>query len=214
MKKKIIVIALATLSLGLGGCATVVNGTNQDVKFQSDPEGAVIELITGGTCETPCEYSMKRGHDSRVSFSLDGYKSEFVYLQSRLGGGAFGNILLGGPIGAVVDGSNGASNNIYPRPVYIRLVPVGSDEAAVLLDKKGEVISTVSEHNDKVREDVEKGLQKQGIIPNGEVSGNFSIWNNTLFLQSFFNIFPNFVIMFGNCADNLTLFIQQHSGFV
>ncbi len=165
-------LSISVLSLGLGGCATVLNGTSQDLAFQSDPEGAAIELISGGTCVTPCEFSMKRGDDSRVTFTKDGYKTESVYIQSRLAGSTFGNIIAGGGIGAVVDGSNGASNRLYPKPVYIRMVPVGSDEEAVLLDKDGEVISTVAEHNAKVAEDVEKGLEKQGYFPRGEASSN------------------------------------------
>lgn len=124
MKKVIMVVGFAMMSLGLGGCATVLNGTNQEVGFMSDPDGAVVKISTGQTCTTPCEYSMKRGKDLRVDFNLEDYQPEYVYVQSRLGGSTFGNIIMGGGIGAVVDGSNGASNNLYPRPVYIRLVPL------------------------------------------------------------------------------------------
>ena len=69
-----------------------------------------------------------------------------------------GNIILGGGIGAAVDGGNGASNVLYPRPLMVKLAPLGSGEPALLLDKDGEVISTVDEHNDKVREDVAKTI--------------------------------------------------------
>ena len=155
----------ALLALGLGGCATVMNGTSQPVEFRSDPTGAEVELVTGLKCETPCEYSLKRGDDSVVTFTREGYKSETVYIQSRTGGATVGNILAGGIIGGVIDGSNGASNHLYPDPVSIRLVPVGSDEAAVLLDKEGQAISTVAEYNTKVAEDVKKGLGEQGLRP-------------------------------------------------
>lgn len=149
----------------LGGCATVLNGTSQPVAFDSDPRGAQIELITGLKCVTPCNYGMKRGEDSQVTFTREGYNPATVYIQSRTGGSTFGNILVGGIIGGVVDASNGASNHLYPNPVYIRLVPVGSTDDAVLLDKKGEVISTVSEYNAKVADDVKKGMAAKGRIP-------------------------------------------------
>lgn len=167
MKKIISICAMSVMALGLSGCATVLNGTNQDVQFLSDPDGAVVELVTGQTCTTPCEYELKRGNDLRVDFNKEGYKPEFVYVQSRLGGSAFGNIIAGGGIGAVVDGSNGASNRLFPRPVYIRLVPIGSNEEAVLLGEDGEVIATVAEHNAEVGEDVRKGLEKQGLFEKG-----------------------------------------------
>jgi len=47
----------------------------------------------------------------------------------------------------------------------VRLAPVGSTQNAVLLNKKGEVISTVDEYNAKVAEDVLEGLQGQGHYP-------------------------------------------------
>ena len=167
MKKFVSTAALAVAAIGLSGCATVMNGTSQPVTFNSDPDGATIELISGLSCVTPCEYEMKRGDDSMVTFSKDGYEPVSVYMQSRLGGSTFGNIIAGGIIGGVVDGSNGASNRLYPNPVYVRMVPAGSGDAPVLLDKKGEVISTVAEYNAKVADDVIKGLEKQGLYAKG-----------------------------------------------
>lgn len=168
MRHLICVAALSTSCLGLGGCATVMNGTSQPVEFTSEPTGADVALVTGLKCETPCGFSMKRGKDSVVTFTKDGYKSETVYIQSRTGGSAIGNVLAGGIIGGIVDGSNGASNHLYPDPVSIRLVPTGSSQQAVLLDKKGTVIATVAEYNAKVVDDVNKGLQEQGLRPMGE----------------------------------------------
>ncbi|HEU4651027.1 MAG TPA: PEGA domain-containing protein [Croceibacterium sp.] len=160
-------LALAGLAASLSGCATVLNGTSQPVAFQSDPSGADIELISGLKCSTPCEYSMKRGNDSRVTFTKPGYEPVMVYIQSRTGGSVAGNILAGGIIGGVVDASNGASNHLYPDPVSVRMVPTGSSEQPVLLDKDGQVISTVAEYNAKVAADVLEGLEGQGQFPSG-----------------------------------------------
>lgn len=155
----------ALMSTSLGGCATIMNGTNQPAEFQSEPAGATIELANRLTCETPCKFEMKRGKDSKVVFTRDGYQTAEVYIQSRTGGGTFGNVLAGGIIGGVVDGSNGASNHLYPDPVFVRLVPIGSTDQAVLLNKKGEIISTVAQYNAGVAADVEKGLREQGLYP-------------------------------------------------
>lgn len=171
MKRLLSVAALCAASIDLGACATVINGTSQPVEFESDPQGAQVELVSGLKCETPCKYSMKRGHDSRVTFTREGYEPVTVYIQSRTGGGVAGNILAGGLIGGVVDASNGAANHLYPDPVSVRLVPLGSGEKPVLLNKKGEVISTVEAYNAKVVDDVLEGLEEQGHYPMGAAAG-------------------------------------------
>jgi len=172
MKKVIWAVTLCGAAVNLGGCATVVNGTSQPVAFQSDPAGAQVRLISGLTCETPCQYSMKRGNDSQVVFTKDGFEPVTVYIQSRTGGGVAGNILAGGIIGGVVDVANGASNHLYPDPVIVRMVRTGSTDKAVLIGKDGEVISTVDEYNAKVADDVLEGLQGQGHLAVASAGGS------------------------------------------
>jgi hypothetical protein len=158
---------VAATALALSGCATVINGTSQDVQIASEPSGAQAKLTNGTTCTTPCEVNLKRRHDLRVDLTKDGYKSVYVLVQSRTGGAAAGNILLGGLIGGVVDGSNGASNHLAPNPVSVKLIPLGSDGQEILLDKKGKDAGTVQAHNDKVRTDVAKtiGADAAGVQP-------------------------------------------------
>jgi hypothetical protein len=170
VKKFVSVAALAAASFGVTGCATVMNGTSQPVAFQSEPAGAVVKLVSGQSCTTPCEYQLKRGKDSMVTYAKDGFQPVSVYIQSRTGGATFGNFIAGGIIGGVVDGSNGASNHLYPDPVYVRLVAVGSTDAPVLLDKKGAVIATVAEYNAKVEADVLRGLEEQGLYASGHAA--------------------------------------------
>lgn len=64
-----------------------------------------------------------------------------------------------------MDGGNGASNTLAPRPLSVRLAPTGSGKQAMLLDKDGKEMMSVKEHNDKVRADVAKtvGNQSAGI---------------------------------------------------
>lgn len=165
MKKKIAVVAMLALSVSISGCATILNGTSQDVAFNSEPAGAVVELNTGANCVTPCTFSMRRGDDASITVNKPGFQPVTVYIQSRLGGSAFGNIIAGGIIGGVVDGSNGASNHLHPNPVYVRLVAVGASGEAELLDEDGAVISTVAAHNAEVGDDVRSGIEGQGGVP-------------------------------------------------
>ncbi|PSJ43112.1 hypothetical protein C7I55_01625 [Sphingomonas deserti] len=150
------IMLAAAAAVNLGGCATVVNGTKTDYKTQTRPEGASVRFSNGKTCTTPCEIELRRKDDLRADITLAGHKPTYVLIQSKLGGSTFGNILLGGGVGAVVDGANGASNRLHPAPLIVRLAPEGSDEGAVLLDREGKVMKTVKAHNDSVRVDVAK----------------------------------------------------------
>jgi len=168
MKNVAMTMSLA-LAINLAGCATVLNGTDTSYTAASQPDGAAVKFSNGATCTTPCKLEFRRKDDLRADLTLPGHKPTYVLIQSKLGGSAFGNILLGGGIGAIVDGSNGASNRLYPRPLIVRLAPEGSEGGAVLLDKDGKVVSTVKAHNDLVRVDVAKklGAQSAGIDGSG-----------------------------------------------
>jgi len=153
---KLIVILTAALATNVAGCATVMNGTNTPYTTVTQPTGAAVKFTNGASCTTPCDLELRRKDDVRADVTLSGHKPTYVLIQSKLGGTAFGNLLLGGGVGAIVDGSNGASNKLYPRPLIIRLAPEGSEGGAVLLDEKGNVFKTVKAHNDSVRADVSK----------------------------------------------------------
>ena len=155
---------VAATSLALGGCATVINGTSQDVKFQSDPGGAEVRLTGGQNCTTPCEVSLKRRSDLRADFAKPGYKPAYVLIQSKTGGAMAGNLLLGGIIGGAVDAANGASNHLSPSPVNLKLAADGSTAEAMLIGNKG-AMTALADHNDKVRLDVAKtiGTEAAGI---------------------------------------------------
>jgi hypothetical protein len=163
--KKLNVIMAAALAVNLAGCATVMNGTKTPYTADSQPSGATVKFSNGTSCTTPCKFEFRRKDDLRADITMPGYKPTYILIQSKLGGQSFGNILLGGGVGAIVDGSNGASNRLYPNPLIVRLAPEGSPEGAALLDKKGNVVKTVKEHNDSVRSDVAKtvGAQLAGL---------------------------------------------------
>jgi len=115
-----------------------------------------VKFSNGESCTTPCKLEFRRKDDVRADIALPGYKPTYILIQSKLGGASFGNILLGGGVGAIVDGSNGSSNRLYPNPLIVQLAAEGSSGGAVLLDKDGNVVKTVKEHNDSVRSDVAK----------------------------------------------------------
>ncbi len=161
MRKGYAILGAIVLPFAISGCATIVNGTSEDYQIASYPEGAKVTLSNGQSCQAPCKISLKRRNDLQATYELAGYKTEKIFVQSRTGGAGVGNLLLGGIIGAGVDASNGSMNHLFPQPLSVRMVTDGSPDGAVLLDKKGEVISTVLAHNEKVAADVESGMAKQ-----------------------------------------------------
>ncbi len=159
MKFKYLALAIAA-GVSLSGCATVMNGTNVDYAAETDPSGADIVFLNGFKCTSPCKVELRRKSDTRVDISKPGYDPVYVLVQSRLAGSTFGNIILGGGIGAAVDGGNGASNTLFPRPLKVRLAPVGSGKQAMLLDKDDKELMTVEAHNAKVQADVAETIGK------------------------------------------------------
>jgi len=157
MKMRLMALAMVA-GASLGGCATVINGTNVDYATETDPSGADIVFLNGLKCTSPCELELRRGSDTRVDITKPGYDPVYVLIQSRLTGSTFGNIILGCGIGAVVACGNGSSNTLAPRPLIVRLAPAGSGKPAMLLTKDGKDLMSVNEHNDKVRADVAKTI--------------------------------------------------------
>ncbi len=123
--------ALAAVST-LSACATVTRGTRESFKVVSVPPGADAKLSTGETCTTPCDLKLKRKADFTVNVSKAGYSSQTVHVHGvmRGGGGAAmaGNLIAGGLIGGIVDGSNGSGLDLTPNPVNVTLKPT-SDAA-------------------------------------------------------------------------------------
>lgn len=114
----------------LSACATVTRGTRQNYTIETDPAGAQIALSTGQTCTSPCRLRLPRKHDFTVTARMEGYETATASVDSRIraGGvaGAAGNILVGGIIGGIVDGSNGSMRDLMPNPLRISMARLGT----------------------------------------------------------------------------------------
>jgi hypothetical protein len=132
VKRYIAICGLAAVSMLLPACATVTRGTSQKYAIESTPSQAQVALSTGQKCMTPCKLKLKRKHSFTATFNKPGYQTLRAEVKSKFSGGGAaagaGNILAGGIIGAVVDGSNGSMNNLVPNPLKVTLVPVGDTE--------------------------------------------------------------------------------------
>ena len=126
--------ATVLVALSLSACATVTRGTKQKYSFKSTPEGAELVTTTGFSCITPCETKMKRKDAFEATFTLAGYEPYTAQVESKIKGGGVaagaGNIIAGGIIGGIVDGSNGSLNSLTPDSLDVILTPIGGTAEA------------------------------------------------------------------------------------
>jgi hypothetical protein len=68
---------------------------------------------------------MERKSEFDVTITESGYKDWKGHVTHKTAGGGSGamagNILVGGIIGAVVDGNNGATQDLVPNPLVVKL---------------------------------------------------------------------------------------------
>lgn len=122
-------VTAAIAMAALGGCATVMNDATQPIRI--DTKTADGQLVSGADCAISNDkgrVTVKSGQTAQVRRSardlevtcvLPGQRDAAGRSISRANMGIWGNILIGGAIGAIVDHSKGTG---YTYPSWIQLV--------------------------------------------------------------------------------------------
>ena len=120
-------LGLAALgAFALSGCATITQGAQQSVLFDTSPSGAVCSITREGNMlyadfTTPRSLQIEKDKDDLViTCDKDGFRKTVIHTNSSFEGWTMGNLLLGGIIGLGVDAASGAINE-YPSQVVVRL---------------------------------------------------------------------------------------------
>jgi hypothetical protein len=125
------IVCLGTLS---SGCATVVSGKYQTVPLRSEPSGVTVRADDGTRVQTPGSLKLDRSKKHVLTAEREGCEPQQRELRSDLNGWLFGNILLGGVIGAAVDLCSGASGELllqrWPLTSLQRARPWRNDRAS------------------------------------------------------------------------------------
>nr|WP_314896682.1 PEGA domain-containing protein [uncultured Flavobacterium sp.] len=121
MRKSIISCSLA-LTLLMSSCATVMSGSKQNVKFDSNPSTASIFIDEVEVGKTPFEIKLTRKSEHTVLIKLEGYQTYQTTLTKKLNGWIFGNILVGGLIGLIIDPITGAMYNLSSSEINAQMV--------------------------------------------------------------------------------------------
>ena len=115
----------------LSGCATIIEGNEQTVYFDTDPTGATCSIerkdegMLYSSIVTPASLEISKDKDHLIiTCDKEGYEKKVIHTDSNFEGWALGNLLFGGIIGVGVDAASGALNE-YPSQVVI---PLKKDE--------------------------------------------------------------------------------------
>lgn len=119
----------------LAACATITRGTTQAFTVETEPDGATVSTTNGLHCpSTPCTFArVPREAEFVVTISKDGYRTTTHTVTHQTAGsgaaGMAGNVLVGGIIGAAIDGNSGATQDLVPNPLRVTLEPIDEVEA-------------------------------------------------------------------------------------
>lgn len=129
MKKKSIIGAFVVGVLCLfSSCATIVTGTKPTVIINGDTNEPVTIRTSYKTYENvmlPIQVQVKRKHLSgqHISISSENYTYQDIMLDKKTNGWAWGNIVLGGPIGWIVDLCTNAVSEPRKKEFKVHGVP-------------------------------------------------------------------------------------------
>ena len=100
---------LGTLLAFTTGCASIIHGSSQRVRVESQPSGAKVFVNEEYRGETPLTLSLRRNKkNTAVKVEKEGCESFTKQLQRKFSWWYAGNVVFGGLIGIVVDAVNGA----------------------------------------------------------------------------------------------------------
>jgi hypothetical protein len=128
MERTLRIAGLLSLLWLMGGCASITQGTDQQITAKTEPSGAECEFTRDGETvgvvnPTPGTVTVSKSKDViQVSCTKQGHQKAVRPLNSEFEGMTAGNALFGGLIGLGVDAATGAMNE-YPNEIFVRLTP-------------------------------------------------------------------------------------------
>jgi hypothetical protein len=110
----------------LSGCATITGGTGpQKIKVASNPPRATV-VVDGRPCAmTPTVLRLDRKVVHQILLEKDGYMPTETDLKPTINPWIFGNVVVGGLIGVVVDLATDSERRLSPGTVDVDLAPSG-----------------------------------------------------------------------------------------
>jgi len=153
--KYIYTVILIAAAASINGCATIVSGTDQNLTFDSEPDGATVSVAGKVVGKTPTSVQLKKKTEQSLTFEKEGYKTHTTQLATKMDGWFWGNILLGGLIGSTTDGVSGAVNEYAPDHYYVTLTP--ESRFNISMTRPGQIKEMVMAFGDEIRLELATG---------------------------------------------------------
>jgi hypothetical protein len=150
---KIRLVAAGAIAVFSFNCSSIVHGTTQQVKVNSEPAGAAVTVECGDVNNdpkivTPAVVTLHRKPDHcALKLNKEGFAEKELKFAKSLSGSFFGNILFGGIIGIIVDGANGAMWNrkLAKDTAVVQDSTVSKTNAGVTVAPTGEITVVLTE---------------------------------------------------------------------
>ncbi len=143
MKRKeaiVVLLLCSVLMLSGSGCCTIMSGSTQKIPISSTPAGARITADTGTSITTPGSIVLERKTAHTLVAEYPGSKQQQQQLQPKLNNWVWGNILIGGVIGLVIDIVSGSVNELQPKEVHFRFEEPPSKGSATILIRYKDIL--------------------------------------------------------------------------
>lgn len=120
--KQFVLVGMGLLFLSTGCIGIIVNGSSEEVTFNSSPAGADVSIDGAFAGVTPLSVDLARGESHTAEISLNGYEDEgFQIRKSASGGIIIADILITGGIGLIIDLATGGMYNLNPTNISTSL---------------------------------------------------------------------------------------------
>ena len=114
----------------LAACANLPSGGRQSVRFQSQPDGALVTTSLGPSCITPCALDLSRFDGFEAVFTKPGYASGKVLVASIFSPARSDGVTIAPGVRFGLTERNSLSDpganfrrELVPNPVRLVLVP-------------------------------------------------------------------------------------------
>lgn len=137
MKKMSFLLLLGIIVLS-SSCATIMQGTTQELSISSNPSSALVTDNGLQLGKTPLVADLKRKGNHSIKIELEGYQPYEVVLARKTSGWVFGNIIFGGIPGLIIDVLTGGLYVLKPEEIQAEL---RNQEAKITLDENQMLIA-------------------------------------------------------------------------
>lgn len=132
------IVAVAALGAAVSGCATVFEGTSQEITVVTNPPGASCSferqgMQVGAIAKTPGTANIRKSkYDIIVKCDKPGYQQgqylDHSGVSAAIAGNVAADLLLTWGVSSIVDSADGADNK-YESAVNMTLLPIPGQEA-------------------------------------------------------------------------------------